>query len=241
MRAFFEAGGYHYLPMGQFSSGVRAGPGMALRRVRFIKPLPIAQGMAVARKIIEAAGRPPAALAACELRSPLPLPRDEFVAFNERYLGALRGNGFPATAPYPVGRSNLAPILSPPAEAVLFAVTFTVAAKDGGGTDYLISGKPESSPDGVVGGDDISDAGMRVKAAFVMDELRARVAEFGSDWSAITGAQCYTVRPLEPVIEMVMGELPLAWGGLTLVAAHPPVTGLYFEVDVRSVSEETFA
>ena len=241
MSTLFEPGAYRYLPMGQFCSGVRAAPGFALRRVRFLRPLPIAQGMAAARRIIDVAGRPPAALAACELRSPLALPRDEFIAFNERYLQALRDNGFPATAPYPVGRSNLAPILSPPAEAVLFAFTFTVPAEDAGGRDYLISGKPESSPEGVVGGDDISDEGMRVKARFVMDELRARVAELDADWSAITGAQCYTVRPLGPVLDLVMGELPLAWGGLTLVPATPPVTGLYFEVDVRSVSQETFA
>ena len=238
MSILFEPGSYYYLPAGQFCSGVKAAAGFALRRVRFLKPLPIAQGMAVARQVIEAAGRPPAALAACELRSPRPLPRDEFMAFNERYLQALRDNGFPATAPYPVGRSNLAPILSPPAEAVLFAVTFTVPAEGAGGVDYLISGKPESSPGGVIGGDDISDAGMRVKAEFVMAELRARVAELDADWSAITAAQCYTVRPLEPVIEIVMGELPMAWGGLTLVAAHPPVLDLFFEVDVRSISQE---
>lgn len=237
----FEPGNYHFLPMGQFSSGVRAAPGHALRRVRFLKPLPIAQGMAAAGRIIDAAGRPRTALAACELRSPLPLPRAEFIQFNERYLQALRDNGFPATAPYPVGRSNLAPILSPPAEAVLFAVTFTVPAEGAGGIDYLISGKPESSEDGVVGGDDVSDAGMRLKAEFVMAELRARAAELGVDWSIISAAQCYTTRPLGPVIGTVMGELPLAWGGLTLVAAHPPVTGLYFEVDVRSVSQESIA
>jgi len=247
MSTLFEAGAYRYLPGGQFSGGVRAAPGFALRRVRFLAPLPLAQGLAAASRVIEAAGRPAAALAACELRSPLPLPRDEFTAFNERYLAALRDNGFPATAPYPVGRSNLAPILSPPAEAVLFAVTFTVPAPGGegaGGTDFLISGKPETATatvGGIVGGDDISDAGMRLKAEYVMAELRARVAELDADWSAISGAQCYTVRPLEPVLETVMGDLPMAWGGLTLVPAHPPVTGLYFEVDVRSVSEECVA
>lgn len=241
MSELFAPGDYRFLPLGQFSSGVRAEPGFALRRVRFLKPLPIAVGLALARSIIEAAGRPAAALAACELRSPLPLPRDEFLAFNDRYLAALLANGFPGHAPFPIGRSNLAPILSPPVEPVLFAVTFTVPARDAGGRDYLISGKPESSPQGVIGGDDVSDAGMVVKAEFVMAELRARVAELGVDWSAITGAQCYTVRPLEPVLRTVLADLPLAWGGLTLVPAHPPVTGLYFEVDIRSVFEEGFA
>ncbi len=241
MPTLFEAGSYSFLQGGQFSNGVQAEPGFALRRVRFLRPLPIAQGLGVARALMAVAGRPPAALAACELRSPLPLPYPEFLAFNDRYLAALRDNGFAGDPPYPIGRSNLAPTLSPPAEPVLFAVTFTVPAKGAGGVDFLISGKPENAPDGVVGGDDVSEAGMRVKAEYVMAELRARVAEFGADWSTITGAQCYTVRPLGPVLEMVMGEVPMAWGGLTLVPAHPPVTGFYFEVDVRSVSEECFA
>ena len=46
MSTLFEPGSYHYLPGGQFCSGVKAAAGFALRRVRFLKPLPIAQGMA---------------------------------------------------------------------------------------------------------------------------------------------------------------------------------------------------
>ncbi len=242
----FAPGNFRYLQGGQFSNGIGAEPGFALRRVRFRTPLPLSEGMAAARVIIEAAGRPPEALGACELRSPLPLPRDEFVAFNERYLAALRANGFHAHAPFPIGRSNLAPIIAPPSTAVLFAVTFTVPAADAGGLDFFISGKPESiqgAPweQAILGGDDVSPAGMKRKAEYVMKELRARVAELGVDWNRITGSQAYTIHPLGPVLETVMGELPLAWGGLTLVPAHPPVTGLAFEVDVRAISEEMAA
>ena len=245
----FPAGGYRYCAGGQFSGGVAAEPGFALRRARFRTPLPLAEGLAAARALITAAGRPPEALALCELRSPAPLPIGEFIAFNDRYLGLLRDNGFPATGPYPIGRSNLAPVLAPPAEVMLFAVTFTVPANGPGGADFFVSGKPENRAtppgtpwaEGIVGGADTSAEGMRVKATHVMAELRARVAELGGDWAAITGAQAYTIHPLEPVLETVVGALPLAWGGLTLVPAHPPVTGLAFEVDVRSVSEEVNA
>lgn len=239
-------GGYRFVPGRQFSGGVAAEPGFALRRLRFREPLPLAQGLAAARAILAAAGRPPEALAACELRSPLPLPIADFVAFNERYLAALGAEGFAAQPPYPIGRSNLAPILAPPAEVVLFAITFTVPAEAAGGVDFFISGKPEnkaapSFEEGIVGGADVSPAGLRVKAEYVMGELRARMAELGVDEHRITGAQAYTIHPLEPVLEMVTGHLPLAWGGLTLVPAHPPVTGLAFEVDLRSISEERIA
>jgi hypothetical protein len=239
----FPAGGYRFLPGRQFSGGVAAEPGFALRRVRFRNPLPLAQGLAAARAILDAAGCPPEALAACELRSPVPLPIADFIAFNERYLAALSAEGFTAAPPYPIGRSNLAPILAPPAEVVLFAITFTVPAADAGGLDFFISGKPEngagpSFEEGIVGGADVSPAGLRLKAEYVMGELRARMAELGVDERRVTGAQAYTIHPLDPVLAIVTGRMPLAWGGLTLVPAHPPVTGLAFEVDLRSVSEE---
>lgn len=241
----FAAGGFRFLPGGQFSNGVAAEPGFALRRLRFLAPLPLAQGLAAAARTIAAAGRPLEALALCELRSPLPLPRDAFLAFNERYLGALRAAGFAAEKPYPIGRSNLAPILSPPSEVLLHAVTFTVPVA-GGGQDFFISGKPESRQgvpweQGIVGGDDVSEAGLLVKAHYVMEELRARMAEIGADPLRISGAQAYTIHPLAPVLHEVLGAAPMNLGGLTLVPAHPPVTGLAFEVDVRSVSEETIA
>ncbi len=242
----FAPGGYRFVPGRQFSGGVAAEPGFALRRVRFREPLPLAQGLAAARAIIAAAGRPPEALAACELRSPLPLPIAEFLAFNETYLAALRAQGFSAAPPYPIGRSNLAPILAPPAEVVLFAITFTVPAEGAGGADFFISGKPETSAaasfeEGIIGGADVSPAGLRVKAEYVMAELRARMAELGVEEGRVTGAQAYTIHPLEPSLEIVTGHMPLAWGGLTLVPAHPPVTGLAFEVDLRAISEEVVA
>lgn len=242
----FPAGGYRYVPGRQFSGGVAAEPGFALRRVRFRTPLPLAQGLAAARALLDASGRPPEALCACELRSPLPLAPEAFVAFNETYLAALRAQGFPAQPPYPIGRSNLAPILAPPACVVLFAVTFTVPADGPGGEDFFISGKPENRAaatweDGIVGGADVSPQGLRIKAEYVMGELRARMAELGVDAARITGAQAYTIHPLGPVLDIVTGALPLAWGGLTLVPAHPPVTGLAFEVDLRAISEERLA
>lgn len=242
----FAPGGYRFVPGRQFSGGVAAEPGFALRRLRFREPLPLAQGLAAARAMLDAAGRPPEALAACELRSPLPLPIAEFLAFNETYLTALRAQGFTAAPPYPIGRSNLAPILAPPAQVVLFAVTFTVPAGGPGGTDFFISGKPETSAaatfeEGIIGGADVSPAGLRVKAEYVMAELRARMAELGVEECRVTGAQAYTIHPLEPVLEIVTGRMPLAWGGLTLVPAHPPVTGLAFEVDLRAISEEVVA
>ncbi|HEY9567785.1 MAG TPA: hypothetical protein VIR38_06835, partial [Thalassobaculum sp.] len=61
-------------------------PGYGLRRVRFRRPLPLAEGFARAAALIAAAGRPPAAFCACELRSPGQFSEDGFRRFNEGYV-----------------------------------------------------------------------------------------------------------------------------------------------------------
>jgi hypothetical protein len=80
-----------------------------------------------------------------------------------------------------------------------------------------------------------------VKAEYVMAELQARMSEIGAAPERISGAQAYTIHPLAPVLQTVLAAAPLNLGGVTLVPAHPPVTGLAFEVDLRSISEECLA
>ncbi|MEZ5862406.1 MAG: hypothetical protein R3D28_26120, partial [Geminicoccaceae bacterium] len=69
----FAAGGYRYLPgVSQYSGGVASMAGHEIVRLRFRRRLPLGEGFARAREIIEAAGRPLTAFCACELRSPAP-------------------------------------------------------------------------------------------------------------------------------------------------------------------------
>ena len=61
----FAAGGYRYIPaVFQYSGGVAAMPGYAIERVRFRKPVPLAEGFAR----IEAAHQPRRAAAHVLLR-----------------------------------------------------------------------------------------------------------------------------------------------------------------------------
>jgi hypothetical protein len=49
----FAAGGYRYIPgVFQYSGGVAAMPGFAIRRVRFDTPLPVAAGFAAIARVI---------------------------------------------------------------------------------------------------------------------------------------------------------------------------------------------
>ncbi|HEY1505570.1 MAG TPA: hypothetical protein VGF92_14780 [Stellaceae bacterium] len=235
-------GGYSFIKGGMhpFSGGVACHKGHALTRVRFRAPIPLAEGLAKAAAFIKAQGRPPAALAACELRSPAQMSLTDFAAFNRTYVEQLKANGFPAEAPFPMARSNVAPTLAPPATNTLFAFTYSVAAAEAQGRpDFLISGKAEiiDEPRTVIAEGDPSPAGTEKKARHVFEQLKIRVEELGCHWADITGIQVYTPRSLDPVVPLLQ-RIGLAVVGVTLHPAHPPVAPYEFEVDVRSVSVE---
>ena len=225
-----------------FSGGVACLKGYALTRVRFRTPLPLAEGLARAAALIQAQGCALSALAACELRSPAQMSLSDFAAFNRRYVDLLRTNGFPAEAPFPMARSNVAPIYDPPSTNTLSAFTYATAAAGTDAharSDFLISGRAEliDGSRGVVAEGDSSASGTESKAAYVFEQLRARVDALGCQWADITGIQIYTARPIEPILPL-MKRLGLASIGITLNPAHPPVAPFEFEADLRSVSVE---
>jgi len=234
-------GGYSFIKGGMhpFSGGVACAPGHALTRVRFRTALPLAEGLARAASFIKAQGRPLAALAACELRSPAQMSLADFAAFNKQYVEVLKANGFPAEAPFPMARSNVAPTLAPPSTNTLYAFTFSTTSEATARPDFLISGKAEiiDEPRSVIAEGDPSPAGTEKKANYVFEQLRIRVEEIGCQWSDVTGIQIYTPRSLDPVLPLLK-KIGLAHVGVTLHPAYPPVAPYEFEVDVRSVSVE---
>lgn len=231
--------GFAYLPGAgnPFSSGVIALPGHCLTRVRLRGLVPMAEGMAQAAAFLRRRNRPMAAFAACELRAPAPMSRGEFPAFNAEYAALLRQHGFGAEGGHPVARSNMAPQFAPPAQPALFAFTFATPCDGAGGRDFLISGKPENTADGIIAEGDTSPAGMHAKAAYVIAQLQDWTAALGGDWSDVNAAQAYTVHSIDGVIA-ALREGGLADAGLTLYPAFPPIDWCAFEIDVRAVSIE---
>lgn len=235
----FKPGDYKFIvaPGGPFSSGVTPMPGFALRRVRFLRPVPMADGFAFIKKHLERDGRPVTALAACELRSPAAVTREQFQVFNAEYLKTLHQWGCKAGDINPLARSNLAPITEVSAETMFFAFTYTVPDSGASG-DFLISGFPEIKDGAVLGGRDVSLKGLDLKARFVMQTLRERVDALDCDWSRVTAAQAYTVHDIRPLLEGVLAEYKVSQLGLAWYPAWPPVIGMEFEVDVRCVRTE---
>jgi len=240
----FAAGGYRYISgVFQYSGGVAALPGFAIRRVRFHTPVPIAQGFGEIARFIKAAGRPLTSFCACELRSPAPFTDDGFRAFNQSYVVPLREWGIMEGERNPVARSNVCPEIDKPPESSFHAFCFTVESKDVA-PSFVIAGSGEAREGGgsyaertVRHGETGSDA-MREKARFVLSEMERRLALFCASWEATTATQVYTVHDLYPFLADEIVLRGAARAGLTWHFCRPPVRGLEFEMDCRGVRAE---
>ncbi len=241
----FGAGGYRYVEgVFQYSAGVAAEPGFEIRRARFRRLVPLADGFrAIAAHLADVA-RPPAALCACELRSPAPFTDEGFVTFNRAYVEPLERWGIYRDGRNPVARSNVCPEIDPPATPSVYAFSYTVPARPGAGPTFHIAGSGEvqeggdSYRDRIVRPGDTSADGLREKARYVLGEMERRMTALGFGWPQVSGTQLYTVHDVHPILAEEMVRRGAAAHGLTWHFARPPVVGLDFEMDVRGVTRE---
>ncbi len=253
----FEPGGYAFLAAGfPYSSGVIALPGHRIVRVRLPAGGSMGEGFAAIRAHLTARGRPLTALCAAELRSPEPFTAEGFQRFNMGYVDVLRDWSIVRDGVNPVARSNVAPVHDAPRESGFYAFCYTVPADHAGvevaravaspvapARDFVVAGAAErvagkAPPEDVVARDDTSAAGMVAKAGAVVATMRRRCTELGGDWARLTAVQIYTAYDLYPAIAAQLAPAGLAAIGLTWHPCRPPVAGLDFEMDVRSVSVE---
>ena len=238
-------GGFRFVPgVYQYSAGVAAEPGFALERVRFAEPVPLARGFARVAELLEAAGRPKAAFAACELRSPAPFTEEGFAAFNRAYGGVLAGWGlFREGGLNPVARSNVCPEVAPPPEPCFHAFVFTVP-DPAAPPSFAVAGSAEAPEGGanyrdhVVAPGDPSPAGLRAKARWVLGEMERRMGLLGAGWAGTTAVQAYTVHDIQPFLAQELVARGAARHGLTWQFCRPPVVGLDYEMDCRGVWRE---
>lgn len=235
-------GGYRFIRgVSPYSAGVAAERGFELRRVRFDSPVPIEEGFRRIKTHLAALGRPPAALCACELRSPKPFTEDGFSDFNRAYVSVLEAWGIVRDGLNPVARSNVCPEFDPPAVPVFYAFTYATAGERAG---FVVAGSgeaPEGRPnyrDHIVRRGDVSQEGLREKAAWVIGEQERRLRALGAGWTDVGATQLYTVHAVFPWIGEELSCRGAMRGGLTWHYARPPVVGIDFEMDCRSVASE---
>jgi hypothetical protein len=246
----FEAGGYRYIKaVFQYSGGVAAQPGFEIERARFAKPLPLRDAYAAVEAYLKGIGRPTAAFAACELRSPEPLTDQGFDDFNRVYVKTLERWGIyrdGADPVNPVARTNVCPMYDKPAESVMHAFSYTVPVQGDGEArpSFITSGGGEarsgsgSYRERLVRPDDTSPEGLREKVSFVTDEMERRLGLLGFSWRDAVTTQAYTVQNIGHLVGELLAARGACAGGLEWHYARPPIIGLDYEMDVRGAARE---
>jgi len=243
----FESGGYRFVEgVFQYSAGVAALPGHRIVRVQFRRPVPLDAGFRRIEEIIGAANRPLTAFCACELRSPAPFSEAGFAAFNKVYVGTLERWKIFDGKTNPVARSNVCPAIEPPPEPSFHAFCYTETAPRPD-PSFVVAGSGEapegrgSYRDHVVRLEDVTPAGIREKARFVLGEMERRMAALGFTWKETTATQIYTVHDIHPFLVDEIVRRGAARSGVTWHYNRPPVVGLEYEMDCRGVSIERIA
>ncbi|HEY1935290.1 MAG TPA: hypothetical protein VGG99_25065 [Acetobacteraceae bacterium] len=237
-------GGYRYIPgVFQYSAGVAALDGFQIERVELLQPIPLAAGFTFMEHYITRQDRPLLAFCACELRSPAPFTDAGFIAFNRHYVGTLERWGIMRNDKNPVARSNVCPELHKPAEPSLHAFCFTRPVAGASGS-FVIAGSGEAEEghaayrERTIRYGDTSPAGLRAKGVYVLERMEQRMAAVGAAWSDTTAVQVYTVFDLHPFLGDEIVRRGAAQHGLSWHFARPPVAGLDYEMDCRSVPVE---
>ena len=240
-------GNYSFLPgIGPFSSGAVASKGYEGVRVTLATPLPYRKGFGGIDRFLYEQGRPPQELCGIELRSPRPMTFAEFDSFNQGYIELLKERDILVEGVNPVARTNVAPAMDPPAEAVLYAFSYTTPAKDspvtfvvaGGGA--VVRKGEKASADDIIRRGDVSVEGMREKANHVLGLMEKRLAGLGVGWAQVTGVDVYTVQNIFPLLEtLLLPRLgPAKRHGFRWQFARPPLQEVEFEMNMRGLRRE---
>ena len=249
----FTSGSYSYLPsVFQYSAGVMAEPGYRLEQIRFKHAIPLQDGFKAVESRLRFLGRPFTAFAHCELRSPKQFDDQGFIDFNKTYVRQLQSWNIytPAVdgvdAINPVARTNVCPEHHGPQEVSMYAFTYSVPSTTKQ-TSFVISGggdaRKGSEPykDRIIAFGDVSQAGLRKKMAFVIEEMANRLRSFDLKWSDVTKVQAYSIHDIALLVDELLAKPGLIQHGLTWHFARPPVAGLDYEMDLRGSVNELFS
>lgn len=240
----FKPGGYRFIkgPF-QYSAGARALDGFGIERARFREPLPLKDGFAAVESHLKSIGRPTQAICGFELRSPNPFTDAGFEAFNRFYVQTLERWGLLALGDNPVARSNVCPERLKPASPSVYAFSYTIDSA-GRHPSFVVAGSGEAQEgagsyrERTVRFGDTSPDGMREKARYVLGEMERRMSAFDCRWPQVTGVNLYTVFDIHSFVADEIAERGAMQHALSWFFARPPVQGLDYEMDVRSVGRE---
>ncbi|MEK6263048.1 MAG: RidA family protein [Planctomycetota bacterium] len=239
-------GNYCFLPgIAPYSCGVVSRPGFEIVHVIFQRPVAYHVGFEQIALYLAAASRPKAALCGIELRSPRPFSFQGFAEFNAEYAAILQGWGVFVDGVNPVARTNVAPVISPPHQPVLYGFSFTRPCPAELPPTFVVAGAgelPEGvlSREGIVRLGDTSVDGLAIKARFVMDLMETRLRGLGADWPLVSTVDVYTAHSLTPLLpETILNRMGSASiHGTLWHFSRPPIEEIEFEMDLRGTRTE---
>ena len=221
-----------------------ADSGMEIVHVTLANPVPWHAGLCAARGYLEQVGRPRHSLCGVELRCPQPFTIEGFIEFNTRYRALLKEWDLLVDGTNPVARTNVAPVVGPPSESILYAFSYTRPSQIARPT-FVVAGGGELRAGGleqrlIVRGGETNDEAIRDKAQFVVELMQQRLQGLGADASWLSTIDVYTAHALRgPLTEEVIPGLVAAERlGVHWFYARPPVCDIEFEMDMRGVACE---
>jgi hypothetical protein len=187
-----------------------------------------------------------AALCALELRSPAPFSFEGFAEFNDGYRTLLKKYELLPDGPNPIARTNVAPLVGPPSEAVVHAFTYSVSQQASGQRrSFVVAGAGELENSSLEArrirrAGEQSDDAMAEKASLVMAIMGERLEGLGTSWDEVTAVDVYTIHNVHPFLEteILAHAGSAARQGIRWHYTRPPVAGIEFEMDVRGVRVE---
>ena len=239
-------GNYRFLPgIAPYSCGVVSSPGFEIVNVTFQRPIAYRTGFERIARLLDEQGRLKAALCAVSLRSPRPYSFQGFAEFNAEYTSILESWGVFVDGANPIARTNVAPVIDPPSEPVLYGFAFTKPCPGDRPTTFIVAGAGEL-PEGILSRDEIvalgdtSPRGLSVKARFVMDLMESRLRGLGLAWTMVSCANIYTAHSITELLpEFILRRMgAAAIHGVHWHFSRPPIEEIEFEMDLRSTSTE---
>ena len=239
-----QLGGYRFLPgIEPYSCGVAAESGYEIVHATLARMLPWHEGLLAVRKYLEQNGRKRHALCGVELRCPEPHSFDGFGDFNRDYRLLLEEWQLLIDSMNPVARTNVSPVINPPAETMLYAFSYTIPSEQPPPT-FVIAGGGELRDGGlgrelIVRVGETSPDAMSEKSQRVVEIMCERLACLGEN-DRLSTIDVYTQHPIRDIVsEVIIPAIPAAARrGVNWFLTRPPVQEIEFEMDMRGVRQE---
>ena len=229
---------------GPYSSGAVAHSGYEVVHAVF-NPLPaLDKAFGLIAGHLKAEGRSLHALCGMELRIPKALSFDGFNKFNQPYIEKLKSWDTHVDGLNPVARTNVALEVNPVSVPSVNGFSYTMPSKHRGAT-FVVAGAGELKSNTLAGEeivkrDDLSEAGLREKAAHVLGIMDERLKGLSVSWADATASDIYCIHNIHALMAKTI--LPMMHEGnrhgVRWYFSRPPIIEIEYEMDVRGVRQE---